>query len=327
MEAQRETIVSAGPLVIGHTIAFVERHGYALLFWWVLAEQCAIPAPSVPLLLAAGALIRTGRLHGLPAIVCCVTAALIADTIWFVLGKHRGRRVLRLLCRVSLEPDSCVRQTENAFIKYGMKSLLIAKFIPGLSAVAAPLAGNSKAAYWRFLLYDGGGAFLWSAAYLATGYLFSEQLETLFAYASRMGSWLVLLVVSLFVVWIVLKYIQRRRFLRQLDIARITPEELRDRLNAGQDLFIVDLSNQASDSEMLPGALRISPEELLTRSEEIPRDREVVLYCTCPNEASSARAALLLRSHGITRVRPLLGGAEAWSKLVMAESGRQESPS
>src|SRR5690242_19143926 len=122
------------PTVV-HILTFVEKHGYALLFAWVLAEQSAIPLPSVPLLLAAGALSRAGRLHVLPAIACCAIAAQIADTVWFQLGRHRGRQVLRLLCRVSLEPDSCVRQTENAFLKYGMSSLLVSKFIPGLNAV------------------------------------------------------------------------------------------------------------------------------------------------------------------------------------------------
>jgi membrane protein DedA with SNARE-associated domain len=268
-------------LVISHTIAFVERHGYALLFWWVLAEQGAIPIPSVPLLLASGALIRTGRLNLLPAIACCVIAANIADTLWFQLGWHRGRRVLRLLCRLSLEPDSCVRQTETAFLKYGMNSLLVSKFIPGLNAVAAPLAGNSRVPYWRFLLYDSAGASLWSAAYLALGYLFSEQLEILFAYASRMGSGLFLLVLSLFALWIGWKSIQRHRFLRQLNVARITAEELRDRLNAGEELFIVDLRSRISeDSNLIPGATRISLEELTSRSQEIPRDREIILFCS-----------------------------------------------
>src|SRR5215831_18815433 len=140
----------AGHLAIVHTIAFVERHGYALLFWWVLAEQSAIPLPSVPLLLAAGTLIRTGRLHAPLATAACVIAAVIADTVWFQLGRRRGRQVLRILCRVSLEPDSCVRQTENAFLRYGMNSLLVSKFIPGLNAVAPPLAGNSASSYWRF---------------------------------------------------------------------------------------------------------------------------------------------------------------------------------
>jgi membrane protein DedA with SNARE-associated domain len=268
-------------LAVSHILAFVERHGYALLFFWVLLEQSAIPLPSVPLLLAAGALIRTGRLNALLAGACCAIAALSADTIWFQLGRHRGRRVLRLLCRVSLEPDSCVRQTENAFLKYGMSSLLVSKFIPGLNAVAAPLAGNSRSPYWRFLLYDIAGAFIWSGAYLALGYLFSEQLETMVAYALRMGSNLFLLVMALFGLWIGRKFIQRRRFLKQLDVARITPEELQARLNSGEDLFIVDLRNLlAEDPNLIPGATRISPEDLTARSQEIPRDREIILFCS-----------------------------------------------
>jgi len=270
-----------GHLAVSHIVAFVERHGYALLFLWVLAEQSAIPLPSIPLLLAAGALIRTGRLHPLPATACCVIAALVADTIWFQLGRRQGRQVLRLLCRVSLEPDSCVRQTENAFLKYGMSSLLVSKFIPGLNAVAAPLAGNSKGPYWRFLLYDSAGASIWSATYLAAGYLFSEQLETAVAYALRMGSSLIVLVVALFGLWIGWKFIQRRRFLRQLDVARITPEELRDRLNAGEDLFIVDLRSRLSENpSLIPGAIQISTEDLVSRGPEIPRDREIILFCS-----------------------------------------------
>src|SRR5258708_38044102 len=131
-------------VAISHTIAFVERHGYALLFFWVLAEQSAIPVPSAPLLLAAGALIRTGRLQVLHATACCVIAALIADTVWFQLGRHRGRRVLSNICRVLLEPYSCLPQTENAFLKYGMRKLLVSKFISGRDHVASPLAGGSK---------------------------------------------------------------------------------------------------------------------------------------------------------------------------------------
>jgi len=268
-------------LAISHTVAFVEKHGYVLLFLWVLAEQSALPLPSAPLLLVAGALIRADRLHVLLATLCCVVAALIADTIWFHLGRRRGRRVLRLLCRVSIEPDSCVRQTENAFLKYGMKSLLVAKFIPGLNAVASPLAGNSKEAYCRFVLYDGAGASIWSASYLALGYLFSEQLEKALAYASRLGSSLLVLVPGVFALWIGWKLIQRRRFIRAMDGARITAEELRDRMNAGDELFIVDLRSQLSENvNPIPGAIRIPLEDFAAHSKEIPRDREIILFCS-----------------------------------------------
>jgi hypothetical protein len=173
-----------------------------------------------------------------------------------------------------------VRQTENAFLKYGLKSLLVSKFVPGLNAVAAPLAGNSRSSYGRFLLYDIAGATLWSGAYLAVGYLFSTQLEAMLGYASRMGSSLLLLVVALFALWIGGKYVQRRRFLRQVKGDRITPEELRDRLDAGEDVVVVDLrSGPSEDSAAVPGAIRLSLEDLDVRSHEIPRDQEVVLFC------------------------------------------------
>jgi membrane protein DedA with SNARE-associated domain len=270
-----------GHYSVAGTISFVERHGYALLFLWVLAEQSAIPLPSIPLLLAAGALIRAGRLDAFGALVCCVIGAGIADSIWFILGRRRGRRVLRLLCRVSLEPDSCVRRTENAFLKYGMRCLLVSKFIPGLNAVAAPLAGNSTASYGTFLLYDASGAAIWSGLYLAVGYIFSEQLETLLAYASQMGSGLLALVLVLTAIWIGRKWVQRQQFLRGLAVARITPEELRSRLDVGEDLFIVDLRSSLSEEpELIPGAKRISPEDLAVRGNEIPRDKDIILFCS-----------------------------------------------
>jgi membrane protein DedA with SNARE-associated domain len=266
---------------MAQTIAFVERHGYALLFFWVLAEQSALPLPSVPLLLAAGAIIRAGHLHPLIAVMCCVAAALVSDSVWFHLGRIRGPKILGLLCRVSLEPDSCVRQTENAFHKYGMRSLLISKFVPGLNAVAAPLAGNSRSSFRRFLAWDVAGAALWSGTYLSIGYLFSAQLEMMLGYASRMGSSLLLLVCALFALWIVQKYVQRRLFLRRLRGDRITPEELEERLNAGEALAIVDVrSHFPEGSAVIPGTLRLSPEELSARSNEIPRDREIILFCS-----------------------------------------------
>jgi membrane protein DedA with SNARE-associated domain len=252
-----------------------------LLFVWGLAEQSAIPLPSGPLLLAAGALIHAGKLNFLPAILACLIAALIADSIWFALGRRRGRQVLRLVCRLSLEPDSCVRSTENTFLKYGMRSLLVSKFIPGLNAVAAPLAGHSRTKFHRFALYDVAGATIWSGGYLLAGYLFSQQLETVVGYASRMGSNLLLLVAALFAGWIGGKFVQRRRFLKELEMARIAPEELWERIHSGEEVFIVDLrAGLGEEPALIPGAVRISPDELTVRGAEIPRDREIVLFCS-----------------------------------------------
>jgi membrane protein DedA with SNARE-associated domain len=266
---------------IAQAIHFVEHYGYALVFVWVFAEQGALPIPSVPMLIAAGALVRGGRLHAAPAIACCAAGALMADGLWFYLGRMRGKGVLRFLCRVSVSPDSCVRKTERAFLRYGVNTLLVSKFVPGLNAVAAPLAGDSGITVFRFLAVDTLGILIWSVTYIGTGYLFADQLELAIGYIERLGSGLGLLAVSLFAAWILWKFIQRRRFLKQLDVARITPRELRERIDAGEDLYIVDMrSGSVSGGEPVPGAIRISSEDLAAGPDSIPRDREVILFCS-----------------------------------------------
>jgi membrane protein DedA with SNARE-associated domain len=268
-------------LSIRELIHLVERHGYALLFFWVLAEQGALPIPSAPLLVAVGALVRTGSLHALPAMACCLAGALAADIVWFSFGRTRGKRVLRFICRVSLEPDSCVRQTENAFMKYGLNTLLIAKFVPGLNAVAAPLAGDSGVGVAHFLALDSLGIVMWSGAFLAVGYIFSDQIEDALAYAQRMGSGVLLLLAGLLLGWVLWKFIQRRRFLKKLEVARITPEELRGRMDAGESLYVVDLRTTLdNDWPPIPGAIRLSIENLTSTASQIPRDQEIILYCT-----------------------------------------------
>jgi len=262
-------------------VQFLIRHGYLLVFLWILAEQAALPLPSQPLLLACGALGRSGELNLVLVLLCGVLACVVADNVWFQLGRHRGAKILRFICRIALEPDSCVRRTENVFLKYGMRSLLVSKFIPGLNAVAAPLAGSSRASLRRFLLFDSLGSLIWIGSYVCIGYIFSGQLETAAAYVARMGSGLIVIIVGLLVVWIAWKYVQRRRFLRKLAVSRITAEELRDRLRAGEDVVIIDVrSGLESEVGQVPGALRISSEELAARHQEIPRDREIVLFCS-----------------------------------------------
>lgn len=270
-----------GHLGGGPAIQFIERYGYALLFFWILAEQGALPIPSVPLLVAVGALVRAGRFSAAAGIACCLAGGLVADSLWFYLGRWRGKAVLRLLCRLSLEPDSCVRQTENRFLRYGLKVLLVSKFLPGLNAVAAPLAGDSGTALPRFLAYDSAGIVIWSTAYMAVGYIFAGQLEKALDYVQRLGSGLFLLVLCLLAAWVLWKYWQRRRFLRNLEVARISPEELLERMESGEELYVVDLrSGLKEDETSVPGALRLSAEELAARSHELPRDREIILFCS-----------------------------------------------
>lgn len=294
---------------------FLIRHGGLVLFGAVFAEQVGLPLPAVPFLLAAGALAGLGKMNLASAVSLAIMACLIADQIWYELGRRRGRRVLDVLCRISLEPDSCVRRTENFFIRHGARSLLIVKFIPGLSILAPALAGLFNIGIPRFLLYNGLGALIWTACFVGLGYLFSNQLELIALQAAQLGASLVLLLVGSLMGYVVYKYIHRQRLLRELRIARITVEELKQMMDAGEKVTIVDL-RQPLDLEaapyVIPGALRMSVEELEQRHQEIDRDRDVILYCACPNEVTSARMALLLRKKGINKVRPLAGGVEAW---------------
>lgn len=264
-----------------HLLDFIVRHGYALLFFWVLAEQAALPMPSAPLLLACGALAKDGRLSPHLVLFSGLAACLIADTFWFVLGRRRGVKVLRFICRVALEPDSCVRQTEKVYLRYGSRSLLVAKFIPGLNAVSAPLAAISGLNFGRFLLFDSLGTLIWIVSFGGMGYIFSSQLDQVADYAARMGSWVAVLAVGLLAAWIGWKFAQRRRFLKKMAVARISAAELKEMLESGEDILVVDVrSALESDADSVPGALRIPLEQLETRHGDIPRDREIILFCS-----------------------------------------------
>jgi len=200
---------------------------------------------------------------------------------WFVLGRRRGARVLRFICRLSLEPDSCVRQTEMVYRRYGVRSLLVAKFVPGLNAVSAPLAAISGVSFGRFVVFDTLGALLWISSFGGLGYIFSGQLDRVGDYAARMGSWLAVVAVALLAAWIGWKFTQRRRFLKKLAVARITPTELRSMLDAGDDVVVVDVRTAVeSETDSVPGALRIPLEELEARNNDIPRDRDIILFCS-----------------------------------------------
>ena len=265
------------------TIQFLIQHGYVLVFAWVLVEQLGLPVPAIPVLLAAGALAGSGRMDLVLVVGLAVIAALVADLFWYYLGRYRGSRVLKLLCRISLEPDSCVRRTEDVFTRHGAQSLLIAKFVPGLNTAAPPLAGIFRMPVWRFMMFDSLGGLFWVATFTGVGFIFSDQLEQIASYSSRWGGWLVVVLVGSLAAYILWKYVQRRRFLHRLRIARISPKELMEKLTAGDAMSIIDL-RQPLDVEafpqMIPGALRMAMEELEERHKEIPRDRDIILYCS-----------------------------------------------
>jgi len=262
---------------------FLIRHGHSVLFVWVLTEQLGVPVPAMPLLLAAGALAGTGHINFFAALLFAVLGALTSDSVWFQLGRHKGIKVLQLLCRISLEPDSCVRRTEGIFSKQGARSLLVAKFLPGLGLVTPPLAGIFRMRFRRFLLFDAIGSTLWAGAFLALGYAFAGQIERVAARLASLGGWLLVVVIGALAAYIGYKFVARQRFLRELRIARITVDELKEKMDAGEQVTIVDLRHSVdfeAEPEVIPGALHMEAKELEEKSSRFPRDGEVVLYCT-----------------------------------------------
>lgn len=293
-------------------------YGYLLLFAWVLIEQVGVPLPSTPILLAAGALSAERQISLAAALAVGAAACLISDSTWFFIGRRYGRQVLNLMCKLSLEPTTCVRKTQLSFGRRRRVTLLLGKFVPGLASLTSPIAGQNGMPYFEFLFLDLFGSLIWVGALLAGGRIFGDALNhdpRLLAWVGRFSGALLLLAVAAVLSG---KIYRRRRLLRQLVQSRLEPEELRNQLFAGEEVYIVDLRHpleQLTDPYTLPGAVRVAPDELAARVHEIPRDRDIILYCTCPNEETAAHTALKLHRLGVERVRPLRGGYEAWKQL------------
>ena len=262
--------------------ALLVSHGPWIVAFAVAIDQLGIPIPSVPTLLLAGSLVAGGELSGASLLVAATLASLPADLLWFEIGRRRGHAVLGLLCRISLEPDSCVRATRESFERRGPSTLLFAKFVPGLQTVAPPLAGAGGMAYGRFLLFDAVGALLFNGAFLAAGYLLRDQIEGFLAILSAVGTRLISFIGVSIVLWIAWKFWQRQRFLRLLRIARIDVDTLGALLEGEAPPMVYDLRDRLaieSRAQRLPGARVIRIDELDARHAEIPRDREIILYC------------------------------------------------
>jgi membrane protein DedA with SNARE-associated domain/rhodanese-related sulfurtransferase len=297
---------------MNETLYFLTQYGSVLLFVVVLVEQVGLPVPALLFLIAAGALVGTGQMALSVAVGSAVLAALLGDQLWYELGRRRGRRVLNWLCRISLEPTSCVRRTEEFFTRHGMRSLVVAKFVPGLSTIAPALAGIVGLRMPQYLLYNGLGTILWVGSGIGLGYAFSDQLEQAVSVVAHLGPTMVLILLGGVAGYVAYKVWHHFRVGRREP--RLTVQQVTEKISAGEDPVFIDLRSHGARREVpgIPGSLPLSVEEVIAGHRDLPRDRDVILYCACPQDAASVQAAKRLHEKGLARVWPLAGGIEAW---------------
>ncbi len=297
------------------------RWGLALVFGSVLLEQGGIPLPSAPILVAAGALAASEIMRPELVLLVALLSCLIADHMWFLLGRRHGRRLLAGICRLSLSPDTCVRKTDDLIGRYGATVLLVAKFIPGVSAMAIPTAAAMGLSYRRFFLYDSLGCLIWCGAYIGAGMIFNREVSGALAAMSVIGGWSLVVIAGLFALYIAYKLYRRVRLTRLFQAVRITPKEMLALLISEPGLVVLDARSDLARSEdprSLPGSIVIEHGDPMGQLPHDARERTIITFCTCPNEASAALLAERLIKAGYSRVRVLAGGAEALTVLASA---------
>ncbi len=296
-------------------ILSLAQYGLGIVVLNVLLNQIGLPVPVIPTLVLAGALGANGQLPLAAIFLAAVLACLAADCGWYWVGQKYGIRVLKMLCRISLEPDSCVAETQGQFDRWGVNSLVIAKFVPGLSTIAPPLAGAMRIGWLRFIGLSTLAAALWVGAALLAGMLFKTQIERLLIRVDQFGSMAFGVALVLLGAYVGYKWWERRRFYTMLRMARISVAELDQLIQNGSQPLIIDVRSPSArtlEPRWIPGALHISLPDVARHVKDLPKDRDIILYCTCPSEASAARVAKILMNHGFKRVRPLHGGLDAW---------------
>ncbi len=297
---------------------FFLAHAYLVLFVWTMVEQFGVPIPTAPLLLTVGTLTATHQLRLAPVLLAVLLGSLVSDVSWYFLGRRYGGAVVRFVCRFTPQSTVCVQRTEGYFGKHGANALLFAKFVPGLSTMAGAIAGQTRMRLQTFLAFDAVGVLLWGLSFTVGGRFFGDFLK-LHPHAL---AWFAHFAVSVFLLllagFVVNRILQQRRSMAEIRTARLSAVELHTMLDNGEEVYIVDLRHPLDylpDPRTLPGAVLLTPDRLVESGSLIPRDRDVVLFCTCPNEETAVRMAMTIRKMGVTRVRPLLGGYDAWKDL------------
>ena len=296
-------------------VGLITQYGLALVFANVLMQQMGLPIPALPTLIVAGALAADGKISALALFAVAFIACAISDATWYTVGRLFGRRVMKLLCRISLSPESCVRQSEYLFHRWGNLTFVPAKFVPGLLMISPAMAGTMRLTGWSFALLDGLGAAIWAGVAIGTGMLFHHEISQLIGHLEELGGIAIAVIGVLLGGYVARRWWQRRRFYNRLRMARISVDELHRLIAEGQQPLIVDLRTSLvrdQDSRFIPNALVMDFAEADQWLDQVPTDRELIFYCTCPNEAGAARVARKLMDLGYRHVRPLLGGLDAW---------------
>lgn len=293
-------------------LSLLQQFGLLIVFMNVVLEQGGLPIPAYPLLMVTGALLQQSAFTFGGLLAAAVSAALIADLCWYYAGRFYGRRVLGKLCRISLSPDSCVRQTESIYLRIGPPALLFCKFIPGFASISSALAGSTGTRLVQFIIFDGLGAALWAGSAIGLGMLFSDTIDELLLTLAEMGRWGGLFIGAALILFIGRKWWERQRFLQEFRMSRISVAELNDLLQSGQSPVIIDTrAPNLIEDGWIPGARFITLDKV-DELQDHNIDEPVILYCSCPNEITAAQVAKVLMQYGYTNVRPLQGGIDAW---------------
>jgi membrane protein DedA with SNARE-associated domain len=259
------------------------QYGLALVFVNVLLTQLGAPVPAIPTLVVAGALVQQGGLPAGAVLAVAVAASLLGDLPWFIGGRAYGSRAINLLCKASIEPDVCVRQTESIFERWGAPSLIFAKFVPGFSIVAPPIAGAMRLAVLPFFLFSAIGAALWAGVAVAIGMVFHAQVDWLLKWLAEMGSRAALVIVTAVALYIAFRLVERWLLIRWLRMARISAGDLHELIQRAEQPVVLDARSAIArriDPRRVPGARAVDLDDLERHLDGIPPDREVVIYCT-----------------------------------------------
>lgn len=261
------------------------RHGYALTFALLLAEAIGLPFPAAIALVAAGAAVAAHALWGPYVLLAAVTALLFGDTVQFWLGRYMGWLLLGFLCRVSINPETCILRSAESFYKRGKITLVIAKFIPGVNTMAAPLAGSMKMRFWQFLRLDLAGASLYALTYLSIGYVSRDFLAATLRGFHAAGLAMEIVVIMALLAYGIYRFVQYRKNKTYSIVPRVQVEELARRL-ASEDadrVQIVDVRSHGyydSGAARIKNSIRIEPNNLEEEIKNLPRDKDIYLYCT-----------------------------------------------